>query len=331
MKKNVILVDFKVNENWNFIKGIKESTNLDWGVVEKVSNYSQKNKLLNFKRYLAYFMFSLKNFFKRKKFNIIIAWQQFYGICLCWLLSIFKVKNGPKIAILTFIYKPKDGFKGKLYFKFVNRALSYKNILNVFVLSKYELEQYSNYFPIIKNKLVFVKLGIDNEYPGLQIKKGEYFISSGRSNRDYDFLVNCFKKINKKLIIVSDKYKNENITPNIKIEDSCFGKDYYFLLANSFATIISLTDIPISSGQLVVLDSFLLKKPVIATSNKGINDYVQNGLDGFIIEKKEESLLNAINELYDEQKYENIINNIKFYGYFEYGKEVGKVLYNGNK
>ena len=63
MKKNVILVDFKVNENWNFINGIKESTNLDWEVVEKVSNYSQKNKLLNFKRYLAYFMFSLKNFF----------------------------------------------------------------------------------------------------------------------------------------------------------------------------------------------------------------------------------------------------------------------------
>lgn len=322
---NAILVDFKYDENWSFFNGVKENSTGDWVVLEKVSNKTQKSFFNNMARYIKYFFFAFRIFCGRKKYDKIIAWQQFYGIFLCFFLRFFGCKKGPNVTILTFIFKEKNGLKGKLYKKFVNYALGYNNINKIVVLSSYEVEKYKATFANSNKKFVFCKIGNDNK-PKFDIVKGDYYLSPGRSNRDYDFLVNAFKKIDKKLVIISDTYKNRKIPKNITILDSCFKDDYEKQIANCRAVIISLDDIPISSGQLVCLKAYQYQKPIIVTNNLGIIDYVTANVDGFIINKNYDELFEAIRKIEDDDIYDKMAKHSKLYTLYDYGKNVAELI-----
>ncbi len=322
-KNNAVLVDFEPNSNWDFFKGLNE--NNDWEIIKCVSN-GRQSKAQNIKRVLKYVFFPLKIFFKRKKFEYIVGWQQFYALFLCFYLRLFHCRKGPKVVVLTFIYKEKKGFKGKLYKKFIKYALGCKFLKKLVVLSSYEKEYYSSLFAVSIDKFAFCHIGA-NEEKKLIEQKGDYFVSAGRSNRDYDFLVNYFIKHQEhELYIISDRYKNKNITKNIHILDNCFNLEYEKMVANSFAVIISLYDEPISSGQLVALRAFKYKKPIIATNNSGITDYVLDNENGFIIEKQEESLDSAIKKLLDEQVYKRISNSHITFSNREYGRQIGRLF-----
>ena len=135
MKENIIVTDFNTPESWGFIKGINENCCLQYKIVTKIANGTQKSFIRKIIRYFKYFHFSLSLFLKKKKYYSIIAWQQFYGIFLAYFLKLFHCKNGPKVTILTFIYKEKKGIKGKIYHHFISTALKYKNLQKICVLS----------------------------------------------------------------------------------------------------------------------------------------------------------------------------------------------------
>lgn len=72
-----------------------------------------------FIRYAKYFLVPMKIAKDHKNYNKVLAWQQFYGLILAFYFRMFRVKNAPEIVVLTFIYKPKKSFVGKVYDKFM--------------------------------------------------------------------------------------------------------------------------------------------------------------------------------------------------------------------
>lgn len=323
-KNNAILIDFNPPNKWKFFEGLNK--NNDWTIEKCVANGSQKNAFRNIVRILKYFLFPLKIILFKKKYKKIVAWQQFYGLFMCFFLQLFHLKYNPEIVILTFIFKEKKGIIGKVYKKFIKKSLGYKNLKKIVVLSSYEIEYYSTLFGIKKNNFCFFHIACD-EKAKFKISKGDYFVSAGRSNRDYSFLINVFSKLqNEKLIIISDKYKNENATKNVTILNDCFGDNYENLLAKSFAIIVSLDDKPISSGQLVINDAIKYKKPVIATFNLGIVDYISNNENGILINKNFNDMNEAINKLKNKSFYYKLSNCNKKYSEFEYGRNVLNLL-----
>ena len=327
MKKNAIFVDFDVNDNWGFIKGINLVSKEKYCVEKCISNSKHKYFFQRFIRYYKYFSFSFKKFLCRKKYSSIISWQQFYGLFLAFFLVIFNRKNGPQITILNFIYKKKKGIIGKVYYHFVKCALKYKNINKICVLSSNEIPYYESIFCFLNRKFVFCKIGIDDksEYE-IEAKKGDYFVSAGRSNRDYNFLIDVFSKTKEKLYILSDTYKRNDLPKNILIFDNCFNEDYERMVANSLAAVISLDDVPISSGQLFALNAFKYKKPVIATRHPGINDYISDGIDGFLVNKNIDEFIIALKKLRDPNIYNSLCTNAKKYTSIDYGKSVAQVI-----
>mgnify|MGYP000949812872 CR=1 FL=1 len=85
-RKNVILCDFKTPESWHFQEGLNSINNFDWKKMEYVNN-SRKGKFANVRRYLKYFIFSFKIFIHHKKYENIIAWQQFYGLFFAFFVD----------------------------------------------------------------------------------------------------------------------------------------------------------------------------------------------------------------------------------------------------
>jgi len=324
--ENLILVDDIVKQDWEFASELSDTTGLKWKIVSCYSNGSIKSKINNFKRYIKYFFFPFNIFLKRKQIKNIIAWQQFYGLIFAFYCELFHVKKTNRLIVMTFIYKEKHGFVGKIYSAFINRIVNSKYIDKLICFSKNEVKYYSEVFHL-KDKLEYVPLGIE-DYRKLIDKvdldntanneeKQSYFLSVGRSNRDYNFLINSLQDEEHQIKILSDQLENKNIG-NISIRNNVFRKQYFEQLNNCFAVIIPLENSNISSGQLVILQAMQFKKPIIITESNTIREYVTNEKNALIIKKDKQELLKAMNRLiYDMDLYNKLAKN----GYSNFDKK----------
>ena len=178
-----------------------------------------------------------------------------------------------------------------------------KYVDKIVCFSRSECEYYARLFGV--DKFLYVPLGI-----GLsarrEVKKGDYLFTTGRSNRDYDFLVGALKESTERLVIACDSYKGHG-GEGVEVDRDCYGEKMRGRMADSFCVIIPLKDPNVSAGQLVVLQAMEMGKPVIATESEGITDYIENAQTGFIVKKTPEALRGAINMLkQDSELYQRI-------------------------
>lgn len=303
--KNAILIDFEPNSLWDFDKVISNETNEKWEVLKEVSNLNQGSLFQNIIRYLKYFSFPFCILLKKKQYSKLIAWQQFYGIIYSFYTQLFKISKGPDLYIMTFIYKEKNGVIGILYKKFINYSLKSKFIKQIFVFSNSEKAYYSQKLEIDLKKFSYIRLGVED----YNIEKQEtnrceekYYLSVGRSNRDYDFLIEHWSSKWGNLKIITDMdIKASFDKTKIEIIQDCYNADYYEYLSNCYAVIIPLADENISSGELVTIQAGMFEKPVISTYNKTLQNYIINGETGFLINKTE------------IEKYMNLLKNEELY------------------
>lgn len=329
IKENIILSDNSVEDMYEFKEGLENSTKQKWNIIVENSNKLRKNKFDNIIRYIKYFLFPLKVFLKRKKFKNIVAWQQFYGIVFAFYCNFFKVKKNNNLTIMTFIYKEKKFFK-VLYFKFIKFSIKNKYVDNIIVCSKKECEYYSNIFDMDSSIFHFEKIGINRIKVEKEYSEKGYLISIGRSNRDYEFLINSLENTKYNLKIITDLNIKSN-SQNIKIYSNVYGDEYHAMLKNSFAVVIPLKNLKISSGQLVILTAMQLGIPIIITESNGIKDYVKNNYNGLLIKNNKDELIQAIEQLYNKEFYEKIKDNaykcyLTQYSSIKLGENIGNLI-----
>ena len=222
---NVLLIDSDYEEAKDFVKGLEEATNDKWDVA-----LYENNKVYGIKRYLKFFTVAWNIFCKRKNFKgkTVLCWQQFYGIALSFFCRLFKVTKNFNIVIMTFIYKPKSGIAGKLYYKFVKYAVKSKYVDAIICTSKQEIKLYTEIFKMSEDKFSFVKWGaveyIPEEFDDEELKKKNYLFSTGRSNRDYNFLMEAIRDTKYNLLIACDTIEKVKES-NIEVRDDLFGRD----------------------------------------------------------------------------------------------------------
>lgn len=132
----------------------------------------------------------------------------------------------------------------------------------------------------------------------LDVGDNGYIFATGRSNRDYDFLLDTLNGTDYKCIICCDSLHAKTDAENVSVLNDCYGDNMLGLMARSHCVAIPLRDLKMSSGQLVVLQAMAMGKPVVCTSSDGIKDYVQNGVTGLLVDNNKESWLAAIEKLY---------------------------------
>lgn len=306
-KENVILIDYNAPDNWEFHKAIEKTTGTKWSVYKAISNENHGGVLQKLIRYAKYFLVPMKIAKDYKSYNKVLAWQQFYGLILAFYFRLFRVQNAPEIVILTFIYKPKKSFVGKVYDRFMRYIVTSGYIKYFVVFSGSEKNQYADYFGVSETQFVFETLGYEDKTQEVPIHSPEdFYLAAGRSNRDYKFLVDEWRGRKEQLKIICDNFSLKNIPNNVEICTDCHKNKYFAELAKCRAVIIPLEDTHISSGQLVIIQAMMYGKPVIVTENDTVRDYVDAGRTGLIIEKTEKELSAAISALSDETYYKKI-------------------------
>lgn len=311
--ENLILVDFKYDKDWDFKLNLEKKTGLDFECILVDSNMWQ-GKITKIIRYCSYFLLPLYIIFFYRKVKNVVAWQQFYGLLYAFWCRLLHLNKPEKLIVTTFIYKEKSGFLGKLYKKFITYIVESNNVDYFICYSKSECEYYSSIFENSSDRFIecrLTELDVSNKY-SQYIDDGEFYVSAGRSNRDYDFLCDAFSNMyTRKLFIISDTYHNDKISKNIQILNSIHGDSYFELLAKSKAVIIPLkANNTISSGQLVMIHSLMLGKICVVTDTKQSREYIEHNFDGILIDNNRFQLDSVLSQI-EQCKYEYITKNAR--------------------
>ena len=114
---NSILVDFKLFKDWQFPQILSEETGEVWTALECHSNKFYGGKINTLRRFFWFFYYPLQRIIRRRKGEKIIAWQQFFGLNYAFWNRLLHLRKKNDLTVLTFIYKQKHGFLGKLFHK----------------------------------------------------------------------------------------------------------------------------------------------------------------------------------------------------------------------
>ncbi|WP_029322999.1 glycosyltransferase [Butyrivibrio sp. AE3004] len=299
MKKNVILTDTIVDDKWEFASGVQIGSKLEWSIVCWDNAGIIKNKLFNMRRIIGYFWHAFSIFIRRQRYEKIISWQQFYGLIFAYYCILFRTKKTVELTVMTFIYKKKEGCLGNLYFRFIKKILQSGYIDYIVVFSKNEVNYYSELFDVNAALFTYMPLGIPEkkklEATTIQLPE-KFFLSVGRSNRDYDFLFRCANELSQyNIVVITDTLDHiTDIPNNVYIFNTIRGEEYLKILDRCEAVLIPLKEQNISSGQLVMLQAMQYKKPIIITESNSICEYVKNEINALIVPKMISEFCNAV-------------------------------------
>lgn len=301
-KENIILADCKAEEIKLFIEGLSKNGEI-YSVKSHPANWARAGAISEIRRYMKYFTIAFKYFFHRKRYGDILCWQQFYGLIIGFYCNIFKIKKTNRITVVNYTYKEKKRFK-RLYQWFMKMCLSggYVDFLHV---PSYEYaDTISKEFGFSRDKIIVAPFGIDDIYekfwnlgPPEDYKKDGYMVAIGRSNRDFNFLINAWEGLTYPLVIISDSFKGKPDNPKVSIRRDISGDAQYQWLINCKTIIIPIDDGSICSGDTVLLTGMSFKKIVLVTMPSTLAEMYIQGDNGLTVSKDVESLQRIVKDI----------------------------------
>ncbi len=336
--KNIVYIDMQMISDWDFLEGLQSETQEKWAVKSFVSNEGRTSSLSNILRYIKYFYYSFVIFLNRNKYDKIICWQAFYGIIYAFYCSIFRVQKKNYVIIQNLVYKAKGdkrSFIGNLYFKWLKYTIN-SGYIDLFVSASLTNCKYcAQVFDADINKFRFVPFSTEDmsvmPIHDENLSKKDYVLSIGRSNRDWEWLIESFRDSNYNLIIVCDELRYQNIPPNVEILNNVWGDDTYKYIKYCKCMIIPILIGSIASGDTVLVQGLSFSKPIIINRPSCLaDDYIKDNETGLIVNKDKKELRNAIETLYtNDDLCRSLSKNARTdylsnYTLLQYGKNIGK-------
>lgn len=338
MRENIALFDSSMEEASQFILGLQEETGEAWRAIVCNSNKGRQG-LTNVIRYMKYFAFPFRIFCQRKKYARIIGWQEFYGLLFAFYCRLFRVKKCSTLVIKNFIYKPKKGFVGKIYFRFMKYIVKSGYVDTYICASQTMVDYCCEVFDEPADKFVFIPFGVDDfaaQYHPQAPATNDYVLSLGRSNRDWNFLLDSAEGLDFPVKIICDELKVAQPPANVQVLNNVWGKQTHEYIYHCKCMVIPIDDGRIASGDTVLLMAMSFGKPIIITKPSCLaDDYVTDGYNGIVIEKDSQQLQAAVKALFaDEQLYRRLAENgrqhyLDNHSLLTYGKKVGKIIDRG--
>jgi glycosyltransferase involved in cell wall biosynthesis len=143
--------------------------------------------------------------------------------------------------------------------------------------SSFEAQRYRGIFRLKETDFISIPYGLHVWDPGVpKVSSAGYVLSAGRSGRDYSLLGRVFATLSYELRIVCDSeeaLRGLTLASNVSVLRHCYGKEYLEQIAGAELVVVPLKDDDISAGQMVLLQSMALAKPVVITRTPATEEY----------------------------------------------------------
>ena len=173
-----------------------------------------------------------------------------------------------------------------------------------------EVEDYARRLGIERSRLLFIAHGdwpqpidvpdVFSPDPAIDLETPFYF-AGGFTNRDYTPVIETFKKLDQRLIVVCSKSNAEvvenDIPANIAVYRDITFPEFELVLRAAKAVIIPLKQDTGAAGHSVLIRSMRNAKLVLANNFRIIDDYVEHGVSGLLLNDMADDLRRVILEI----------------------------------
>lgn len=329
-RKNVILADNSLAEMEDYRRGLADESGGNWEVLVCRANQGRRG-IWNFLRYFRYFFFPLRVFLQRRQYENMVAWQAFYGLIFAFWCRVFRAEKENYVVVKNFTYREKKGIIGRIYFRFLQYIVE-SGYVDVFtVCSEGHLKYCMEKFHIPREKLRFEPFGVADL--GISEVSEDYILSLGRSNRDWEFLIRELGNTEFLVKIVCDTLKYGKLPLNIRVYNNIWGEDALDALRRCRLVVLPILDEKVAAGDTVLLQAMALGKPVVAVRESGKwAEYLESGVNGFVVPKNGEILRETVRKLWEDRELhreipqncrEDFVKNYSLYGY---GCRIGRLF-----
>ncbi|MEW8034620.1 MAG: glycosyltransferase family 4 protein [Candidatus Thiodiazotropha sp.] len=208
----------------------------------------------------------------------------------------------PKHIVLELrLDEERDTLKWKL--KRLVQSAAFSTVDKIYVSARKEIELYSLRLKQPTSKFEFLPFHTNVVNPAIAETEGKYIFSAGRTGRDYKTLIEAVRGEPCEVVIVSDSSSiaGIEIPENVTVYENIDYSEYRQLLTNAYMVVLPLYEHIYSSGQVVVLESMALGKPVITNKCVGTEDYIVDGETGLLLKERDPTLFKAaINKLFED-------------------------------
>lgn len=315
---NVLLVDFAMGNDWQFLDGLRAATSEEWEVRVHQTNHLHGSPWKNLRRCLEYIFFPWTVLCGRRRYRRVVAWQQFFGVSLAFWLRLFHLPKRFDLTVMTFIYKPKRGALGRIYFRFMRYAVASRYVDRIVCYARTECRSYSRIFGVPEEKFVFLPLGVPEEEttetaePEVHPESADYIFATGRSNRNYPLLLSVMRLVPLRKLRIACEEDLGVLPESVEVIHGCYGADMMQRLKASYLVAIPLSDPNISSGQLCALQAMQQGKPIVASRSAGLQDYLKDGETALLVDADAAAWSRAIERLYsDSELYARLSQNAR--------------------
>lgn len=242
--------------------------------------------------------------------NIIIC-SNYVMLFLLFLRKVRVLKCRELIWFGVYIHNPQ---MIKLV-KYTISSFMPKNFgFRMVVFSKSEIGLYSSKLGLHSSSIIYVPYGDwGKTFINIEAKDKGYYFSGGYSNRDYVTLAKYFWGREEKLVIIASKQNfgfydwvcKNTLPDNIQVFWDVTKEEFDEKLTNSHAIVLAMRYNTGASAQMVILSAMQNRKLVIATYTDCINEYIQNGKTGIVIDKLDDGF--DISNCIDENQCNNVI------------------------
>jgi len=277
--KLVILANWNEAGNWPFLHYLKSAVqNAD--ILQPISfKHPLSSRLTHISNYLSEFYVPLLASIRRKRFDVVVSWQMRLGICYGILKRIIHPQK-PPVHIIQDFHIDLTQTRGVYRFNLALLKWAIPGIDYFCCTSTEEEAIYSRMFHIPRSRIVFLPLVLPLVKSPARFEEPrhppeDYIFSYGKSDRNFDTLIQSVAPLNLKTYILSQKYKPKvHVPENVCIlREYVSGKEMIQWIASSRMVVFPLKDYRISAGQLSMLEVMALARPLIITENMATKEY----------------------------------------------------------
>jgi len=315
MKKVLVLISYTNNANHWFPRMLSnKGFNVETTAKKKdIGNNESYWRTLIFEAMIGW------KSFKSSKNVIVVGWNwapAIYYALFDRLLFFFKRKRPERILALHTILEFQSK-KTIIYWKIIFRIVAGNKRLYIAVNSIEEKKYYSSFYKMHESQIVVIPDCYDLEQRKDKIKEfskgnGSIFCG-GASFRDWNTMFSVATLLPEMKFVCIARKESFSFTNEIPKNVSMFfdtTSDFFSLKIKQSSIVIMPVTQNVACGLLVIIQSALYHKPIIATNTPGIRNYIQNNKDGLLVEMANSKLLaESIIRLYEDIEMQQLLSD----------------------
>lgn len=343
------IIDFS---SYNLKSGVHPiSTILDYENSKKLDYYFKNLKSVHYAFYPSRHMIGIRNV---RTFSNILTVLKKYNVKVIH----FDTTSGRLLPLIPFLYRYKKyatihdpiPHAGEFTFKKKLIALAYQSVINKYLFySNFAVNQFKSVYPSLSSKLYTARLlpySYIKHFNAKSNVNGQYVLYFGRLSyyKGIDILINAFDNLwvnypNLKLVIAGKphgSYQIDLLSGNRKNNIIYFQgyvktDELQTLIKHALFVVCPYRE---ATQSGVLMTAIALNKPVLATRVGSFPEYIQSGKNGLLSNPDEKSLLDAMENLLENNLYKNLEYNMRLNESnhdMGYNLEVYRRLYNITK